>query len=72
MRIEETISDALDKCNNNRYKLAVLVGKRADELSKGQRPLIENLDLKNMKYVDIALAEVSRGLIYAKEKPTEI
>jgi len=68
MRLEEIISKALEKCDNNRYKLAALVGKRADELSKGQRPLLKSEDIKDMKYVDIALAEVSSGLIFLDEK----
>ncbi len=67
MRPEEIISQALEKCDNNRYKLAVLIGKRADELSKGKRPLIQNSYIKNMKYVDIALEEICRGLIFLDE-----
>ena len=42
MRLEEILAQALERTNNDRYILAVAVGQRADELSKGAKPLINN------------------------------
>ena len=63
MRIEETLSKALEKVNNDRYILSLAVGQRADELSKGAKPLLENLTVKNMKYSDIAISEIASGVL---------
>jgi len=62
MRLEERISKALKKVNNDRYILSLAVGQRADELSKGAKPLLEKSTL-NMKYTDIAIDEISLGLL---------
>jgi len=62
MRLEERISKALKKVNNDRYILSLAVGQRADELSKGAKPLLERSTL-NMKYTDIAIDEISSGLL---------
>jgi len=62
MRLEERISKALKKVNNDRYILSLAVGQRADELSKGAKPLLEHSTL-NMKYTDIAIDEISSGLL---------
>ena len=62
MRLEERISKALEKTNNDRYILALAVGQRADELSKGAKPLLVNNTI-NMKYTDIAIDEISSGLL---------
>jgi len=62
MRLEERISKALKKVNNDRYILSLAVGQRADELSKGAKPLLEKSTL-NMKYTDIAIDEISSGLL---------
>lgn len=43
MRLEERMSKALEKVNNDRYILSVAVGQRADELSKGAKPLLEKI-----------------------------
>jgi DNA-directed RNA polymerase subunit omega len=40
MRLEERISKALKQVDNDRYILAIAVGQRADELSKGAKPLL--------------------------------
>lgn len=61
MRIEEILSQALDKVGNDRYILSVAVGQRADELSKGAKPLIEGTVLTQMKYTDIAINEIAQG-----------
>ncbi len=63
MRLEEILAVALEKTNNDRYILSVAVGQRADELSKGAKPLLENSQTKNMKYTDIAIKEIASGLL---------
>ncbi len=63
MRIEEILSEALEKVNNDRYVLSLAVGQRADELSKGAKPLLENSTIKNMKYTDIAIKEIASGVL---------
>ncbi|RLA78002.1 MAG: DNA-directed RNA polymerase subunit omega [Epsilonproteobacteria bacterium] len=63
MRIEEIVSEALDKVGNDRYILSLAVGQRADELSKGAKPLLENSTIKNMKYTDIAIKEIASGVL---------
>jgi len=63
MRIEEILAEALEKTNNDRYILSVAVGQRADELSKGAKPLIESNQTKNMKYTDIAIREIASGVL---------
>ena len=63
MRIEEILSKALEKVSNDRYVLSLAVGQRADELSKGAKPLLDNATLKNMKYTDIAINEIAKGLL---------
>lgn len=62
MRLEERMSKALKRVNNDRYILSVAVGQRADELSKGAKPLLEQNTL-NMKYTDIAIDEIANGLL---------
>ncbi len=62
MRLEERIARALKKVNNDRYILAVAVGQRANELSKGAKPLLEK-NTQNMKYTDIAIDEIATGLL---------
>ena len=63
MRLEEILAQALEKVNNDRYILSVAVGQRADELSKGAKPLIESDQTKNMKYTDIAIKEIASGIL---------
>ena len=62
MRLEERMSKALKKTNNDRYILAIAVGQRADELSRGAKPLLEQ-NTQNMKYTDIAIDEIANGLL---------
>ncbi len=62
MRLEERMSQALKRVNNDRYVLAIAVGQRADELSKGAKPLLEQ-NTQNMKYTDIAINEIASGLL---------
>jgi DNA-directed RNA polymerase subunit omega len=63
MRLEEILAQALKRVNNDRYVLSVAVGQRADELSKGAKPLLENSETKNMKYTDIAIKEIASGVL---------
>jgi len=63
MRLEEILAKALEKVGNDRYILSVAVGQRADELSKGAKPLIEGSETKNMKYTDIAIKEIASGVL---------
>ena len=62
MRLEERMSQALKRVNNDRYILSLAVGQRADELSKGAKPLLEK-NTQNMKYTDIAIDEIAQGLL---------
>ncbi len=66
MRLEQIMAKALDRVNNDRYILAIAVGQRADELSKGAKPLLED-NTKKMKYTDIAINEIANGLINIDE-----
>ena len=61
MRLEEVVSQALKRVNNDRYILSLAVGQRADELTKGAKPLLANPT--SMKFTDIALKEIANGLI---------
>ncbi|UTJ07306.1 DNA-directed RNA polymerase subunit omega [Arcobacter roscoffensis] len=62
MRLEERMTKALKQVNNDRYILAIAVGQRADELSKGAKPLLEQ-NTQNMKYTDIAIDEIANGFL---------
>ncbi|CAI8222160.1 MAG: DNA-directed RNA polymerase subunit omega [Arcobacter lacus] len=62
IRLEERISEALKFTNNDRYILSIAVGQRADELSKGAKPLLTQ-NTQNMKYTDIAIDEIASGLL---------
>jgi len=62
MRLEERMSQALKRVNNDRYILSIAVGQRADELSKGAKPLLDK-NTQNMKYTDIAIDEIASGLL---------
>ena len=63
MRLEEILAEALEKVNNDRYLLSIAVGQRADELSKGAKPLLDGEQTKNMKYTDIAIREIAAGAL---------
>ena len=63
MRIEEILAKALERVGNDRYVLALAVGQRADELSNGAKPLLESATLRSMKYTDIAIHEIAKGLL---------
>lgn len=61
MRAEQIITKALQKVGDDRYKLALMVAKRAEQLSTGSSALVENVS--KMKSVDIALLEIAEGKI---------
>ena len=63
MRIEEILAIALEKVGNDRYILSLAVGQRADELSKGAKPLLTSNLIKDLKYTDIALREIAAGVL---------
>ena len=65
MRLENVISDALVKTDNDRYKLTVAVSRRAVQLSEGDKPLLK--PNKNEKFADIALREIADGLLDIKQ-----
>lgn len=62
-RVEEIVSKALKRVDNDRYILSIAVGQRADDLSKGAKPLLDNSEIKNMKYTDIAIKEIASGVL---------
>ena len=62
MRLEERVTQALKKVDNDRYILSLAVGQRADELSKGAKPLLDT-NTQHMKYADIAIDEIAQGLL---------
>jgi DNA-directed RNA polymerase subunit omega len=65
LRLENVISDALVKTDNDRYKLTVAVSRRAVQLSEGDKPLLK--PKKNEKFTDIALREIADGLTDVKQ-----
>ncbi|MDQ1325415.1 MAG: DNA-directed polymerase subunit omega [Campylobacterota bacterium] len=62
MRTEQLTAKALEKVDFDKYLLAIAVGKRAEEISKGAKPLVE-ADASVMKFTDIALQEIAEGKI---------
>jgi DNA-directed RNA polymerase omega subunit len=50
---------------NNKYLLTMMVAKRAKELEKGAKPLVET---KYRKPMLIALEEIKAGKVFIKEK----
>ena len=61
MRSEQIITKALEKEGDDRYKLSLIVAKRAEQLGNGAEPLID--DTAKLKNVDIALREIAEGKI---------
>ena len=60
MRIEKIIAKAMEHMDGDRYKLSLVVAKRAEELAGGAVPLI-NVDKNKVKFADIALMEAAEG-----------
>lgn len=61
-RIEKTLEIALEKVENDRYKLSCFVFSRVRELSEGAKPLVD-MDVTRHKLTDIALREIAEGKI---------
>ncbi len=62
MRTEKIAAKALERLNGDRYKLSLVVSKRAEELALGAEPLVE-VDKNQVKPVDIAIMEVADGKV---------
>lgn len=52
----------------NRYQVVIVAAKRARQLNKGGRPLIE---VDSKKGISIALQEISRGMITYRRQEEE-
>lgn len=71
MKVEELTAKILE--NNpsmDRYKLAIAVSKRADQLLDGATSKL-NVNQKNIKAADVALMELAEGLIVVKDFVSE-
>lgn len=62
MRIEKIISNALKHANDDSYILSLMVSQRSNQLAEGAEPLYK-VDKNKTKLTDIALMEISQGLI---------
>ena len=62
MRLEKVINKALQYADDDSYILALMVSKRANELSEGAEPLVK-VDKNKVKLTDIALMEIADGAI---------
>ena len=62
MRTEKITAKALKYVDDDRYKLALLVAKRAEQLANGAEPLVK-VEKANSKFTDIALLEVAEGKV---------
>ena len=62
MRIEEVAARALKTVGDDRYKLSLVVAKRAEALAAGAKTLLD-IDVSKMKFADIALCEIAEGKI---------
>lgn len=67
MRLEEEISKALKLMDGDKYLLALAVSQRANDLSDGAKPLIEEAEAKKYKNTEIAILELSSGLLRKEE-----
>ncbi|ATB68910.1 DNA-directed RNA polymerase subunit omega [Sulfurospirillum diekertiae] len=61
-RTEEITARALLLVGQDRYKLVMMVSKRAEQLSNGAEPLIK-ADKNKQKFTDIALLEIAEGKV---------
>ncbi|EKQ1038942.1 DNA-directed RNA polymerase subunit omega [Campylobacter jejuni] len=61
-RIEEVAAKALEKMGNDRYRLSLVVAKRAEQLANGAAPLVD-FDKNKNKFADIALYEIAENKI---------
>ncbi len=66
IKVEELTAKVLnDHPNMDRYKLALAVAKRSDELLDGATSKL-NIDPNSIKSADLALMELAEGLIVVK------
>jgi len=65
MRLEKLTAKALEVTGVDRYQLAIAVAKRADQIQNGQ-PTKLNVDSKAFKPADLALMEISQGIVSIK------
>lgn len=70
MRTEQITALALKVVNDDRYKLALLVAKRAEQLTNGAEPLVK-ADKSKDEYTDIALREIAEGKVSIDSFETE-
>lgn len=63
MRTEQIVAKALKVTGGDRYKLSLMISKRAEQLAAGELPLIDNVDTGKMKFADIAILELAEGKI---------
>jgi len=66
MRIEEITAKALKNVDNDKYILAIAVSKRAEEINKGAKPLV-NMDPHKSKPADIAIYELAEGVLKVED-----
>lgn len=69
MRTEQIAAKALERLDDDRYKLALMVSKRAEELADGAEPLIQ-VNKNKYKFADIALMEIAEGKVDIKSVDT--
>lgn len=63
MRTEQIVAKALKVTGGDRYKLSLMISKRTEELAAGATPLIDGIDIRRMKFADIAILELAEGKI---------
>ncbi|EDO6955841.1 DNA-directed RNA polymerase subunit omega [Campylobacter coli] len=61
-RIEEIAAKALERMGDDRYRLSLVVAKRAEQLVDGAAPLVD-IDKSKLKFADIALYEIAENKI---------
>ena len=61
-RLGEIAAKALSNLNGDRYRLTLMVARRAEALANGAVPLVQT-DKEVSKFADIALLEIAEGKI---------
>ncbi|HEB9288684.1 TPA: DNA-directed RNA polymerase subunit omega [Campylobacter coli] len=61
-RIEEIAAKALERMGDDRYRLSLVIAKRAEQLADGAAPLVD-VDKNKFKFADIALYEIAENKI---------
>lgn len=62
MRIEQITARALKRVGDDRYKLSLVVAKRAEAIANGAEILVDS-DTTKLKPTDIALLEIAEGKV---------